>query len=89
MTASTQCPHSELHFSLNNAAFGNTNLHYLEIKAVCKICDKPMVFRGVPVGMSPDGPAASLDGTELRLPFMSEGDELTGKPIGFSVRVHA
>lgn len=86
--ASSQCPHSDLHFKLNNQAFGNTNLHYLEISAACSICGKPMVWRGIPAGISPNGPAASVDGLELRLPFLGEGEELVGNPIGFAVRVH-
>lgn len=84
--ASSQCPHSDLHFHLNNAHFGNTNLHYLEIKARCNICGVDMVFQGVPVGMVPDRPAASADGKELRLPFLAEGEELVGKPVGFLVK---
>lgn len=83
---SAQCPHSDLHFNLNNAAFGNTNLHYLEISAKCTICNIEMVFRG-PTGMSPEFPACSLDGKEIRLPFLGDGETLIGKPIGFSVRV--
>lgn len=85
--ASTRCPHSDLHFHLNNAGFGNTNVHYLEITARCKICDKRMVFRGVPVGMTPDHPAASLDGTEIRLPFLAEGEEYDGKAMGYQLTV--
>ena len=82
---SSQCPHSDLHFNLNNAAFGNTNLHYLEITAKCTICNTDMVFRG-PTGMSADLPACSLDGKEIRLPFLAENEDLTGNPIGYSVR---
>lgn len=84
---SSQCPHSDLHFHLNNASFGNTNIHYLEITAKCKICDADMVFRGLPGGMSPDRPTSSIDGKELILPFLGEGEELTGKPAGYSMTV--
>lgn len=83
--ATSQCPHSDLHFHLNNACFGNTNLHYLEIRASCSICGVDMVFRG-PVGMGPDQPACSLDGKEIRLPFLGESEDLTGSPVGYSVR---
>lgn len=85
MSASTQCPHSDLHIDVNNAGFGNTNLHYLEIKAHCTICGKPAVFRG-PVGMQPDHPAMSLAGDEVRLPFVIEGETYDGKAHGYSVR---
>jgi hypothetical protein len=85
---SSQCPHSDLHFHLNNAGFGNTNIHYLEINATCKICDRKMVFRGVPVGIGPDRPMGSLDGTEIRIPFLAEDEELTGTPVGYTVTSH-
>ncbi len=84
--ASSQCPHSDLHFTLNNSGFGDTNLHYLEITARCKICGADIVWRGVSMGMGPDRPGISPDGKELRLPFLAEGEELTGRPIGFSIR---
>jgi hypothetical protein len=87
MSASAQCPHPDLHFHLNNQGFGDTNLHYLEITARCKVCDTPMVFVGIPVGMMPDRPMSSVDGTEIRLPFLGQGETLVGKPIGFSVSV--
>lgn len=85
MSASTQCPHSDLHLNINNAGFGDTNLHYLEITARCKICGKRAAFRG-PMGMMPDQPAVAPDGSEIRVPFIFEGEQLTGKPMGFSIR---
>lgn len=84
--ASSMCPHTALHFHLNNACFGDSNLHYLEVKVDCSICGAEMVFRGVPPGLSPDHPTASIDGKELRLPFIAVGEELTGKPVGFTVQ---
>jgi hypothetical protein len=83
--ASAQCPHSDLHFHLNNACFGNTNLHYLELTATCKICEMPMVFRGARMGMGADEPRTSVDGTEIRIPFIGAGEELIGEPAGYSV----
>lgn len=85
MSGSTQCPHSDLHFHLNNSGFGDTNLHYLEIKASCKVCDKPMVFRCNAFGVLPDQPTVSIDRTEIVLPFMAEGEELVGAPLGYTV----
>ena len=87
MSATTQCPHSYLHFHLNNACFGGTNLHYLELTARCQICGCDMVFPGWPMGSSPDHPAISPDGKELRIPFLGEGEERTGAPVGFSISV--
>jgi hypothetical protein len=85
--ASSQCPHTALHFHLNNATFGDSNLHYLEVTITCTVCGIDMLFRGVPAGLSPDHPTASIDGKELRLPFIGEGEELKGRPAGFSVSI--
>lgn len=75
----TQCPHSDLDISFKNQAFEESNLHYLEISAKCSICEKPIVFRGLPLGATPAHPTGSWGGEEARLPFLAEGEELTGK----------
>lgn len=84
--ASTSCPHSDLHIEINNAGFGDSNIHYLEIKARCKICDKPLAFRGAPLGLSPMQPTMAFDGSEIRIPFLVEGEEYDGKALGFTGR---
>jgi len=84
--ASLHCPHSDLHFHLNNVGASDTNLHYLEITAKCSICDIDMVFRGGLMGISPNHPTCSVDGKEMRIPFLGEGEELTGSPIGYSIK---
>lgn len=84
MSGSAQCPHTDLHFDLNNVHFADASIHYLEIKARCKICDKPMVFRGLPLGLSPHHPTGELGGYEVRLPFVGEGEEPTGNLMGFT-----
>jgi hypothetical protein len=83
MSASTQCPHSDLHIDIHNQGFVDSNLHYLEIKMRCKTCDKPMVFRGCPLGLTPQHPTMALDGTEIRLPFLGEDEEPAGNLVGF------
>jgi hypothetical protein len=85
MSASSQCPHSDIHYHLNHHRSGDTNLMYLEITAKCSICNGDMAFRGAPMGSSPNHPAMSPDGKEMRLPFLCEGEDLTGKPIGFTI----
>lgn len=60
------------------------NIHYLEVKARCKICDRQMVFRGLPLGLSPQHPTGDLGGYEVRLPFLADGDEPKGNLIGFT-----
>lgn len=83
MSASTQCPHSDLHFEIHHQGFDDSSIHYLEIKASCKTCGKRMIFRGAPFGLTPAHPTMAIDGSEMRLPFLGEGEELTGKVIGF------
>lgn len=87
MSATTQCPHSDLHFHLNNACIGDTNIHYLEITARCNICQADMEFRGMPWGSSPHQPTMSPDGKEARIPFTGAGEEVTGKPIAAIIRM--
>lgn len=89
MTASTQCPHSDLHFDLNHVHLADSNVHYLEVKARCNICEKQMVFRGLPLGLSPAQPTGSLGGDEVRLPFIGQDEEPTGSQIGFVGRMVA
>jgi len=78
-----ECPHSDIHWHIHHQAFHDCNLHYLEIKGRCKLCDKPLIFRGAPLGMTPKHPTMSLGGQEIRLPFLAEGEEPKGKIIGF------
>jgi hypothetical protein len=85
MNASAQCPHIDLQFDLVHNAMEDSNLHYLEVKATCKTCKKPMCFRGAPLGVSPNHPTMSIGGDEMRLPFLGEGESLVGQAIGFSV----
>lgn len=89
MSASTQCPHSDVHFHLNQAVSGDTPLRTLEISGHCKICNAPMHFRSDVVGSLPTRPTASPDGTEARLPFVFGDEHATGKEVGFVVRAQA
>lgn len=83
MGASQQCPHPDLHFHLHHVHLADSNVHYLEIKATCNICSAPMLFRGMPLGMTPAHPTMALDGSEARLPMIGEGEEPIGKLFGF------
>jgi hypothetical protein len=87
MSGSVQCPHSAVQYALNLAAFGDTNIRYLEIKAVCTICDAPMVFMGLPVGISPTLPTASIGGDEVSLPVMFGDEVYDGRATSLSVTV--
>lgn len=84
MSASQQCHHPDLHFDSNHVSMGDSNVHYLEIKARCRVCDVPMVFRGLPLGLSPHQPTMQIDGQEVRLPMLGKGEEPEGTLIGFT-----
>jgi len=86
MAGDEACPHEDLDITVNNQGFSDTNVHYLEIRATCKICQQAMRFRGMPYGVSPHHPTMSIDGVEVRLPFLPDGEQLSGKVIGFGVR---
>lgn len=80
---SAQCPHPDVHIDLNHQMMGDSNIHYLEVKVRCQVCNAPMIFRGMPFGVSPDRPTMAVDGTEVILPFLGEGEKPAGKMIGF------
>lgn len=80
---SSQCPHTDHHYEINMACFGNTNIRYLEIKGRCTICDAPIRFRGLPMGLSPMHPTMALDGSDVALPIMHGDEEYDGKAMGF------
>lgn len=84
MTGSTQCPHNDVHYNLNLAAFGDTNLRYLEITGRCKICNAPLRFRG-PMGVAPDVAKISVDRETLHAPLLFGDEQLTGSPVGYGI----
>jgi hypothetical protein len=84
MSGSVRCPHTQVHYELNLASFGNTNIRYVEIKGACKLCDAPMVFQGR-VGVSPLEPTVSLGGFEASLPVMFGDEEYDGRATGYSL----
>ena len=86
MSASGQCPHPDVHIDLNHARCGDSNTHHLEIKILCKVCRASMAFPCRDMGLSPNHPATSPDGLEIRLPFRGEGEEPTGSQLGFTIK---
>ena len=86
MNGSAQCPHVEMHFNFHMTRFVDSNLRYLEIKGLCKTCNIEITFRGLPMGLNPHHPTATVGRTSVILPFML-GDEIyDGKSKGFSVK---
>ena len=81
MTGTKQCHHPELHIDLNHVCLVDSNTHYLEIKARCKVCGVRMQFQGAPLGLSPSQPTMALDGLEITIPMRGEGEEPAGMQI--------
>lgn len=86
MSGSAQCPHPAVHYHLNLASFGDTNIRYVEIKGSCKICEAPMVFQGR-VGCSPREPMVALGGFEISIPVMFGEEQYDGKAVGYSLSI--
>ncbi len=87
MSASTQCPHSEVYFHIGVCHIEGSALRYAEVTGKCTICGAPARFRGLPLGMGPNMAAMAPDGSEARLP-MTFGDERpNGNELGFSIEV--
>lgn len=86
MSGSSKCPHFNFQANVNVARIEDTGLKYAHLTVRCTDCGKPAQFRGVPWGLSPDQPMAAVGDEEVRLPFLCEGDDYTGKGIGFSIR---
>lgn len=75
MSASVRCPHSDLDIHVNVVVMSDTNVRSVEITARCKICEEPMRFIGVPMGISLARPTVSVDGEELRVPMVPASEE--------------
>jgi hypothetical protein len=86
MSGSAKCPHSDVHYNINLASFGDTNLRYVEISGRCNICDAKMRFRGR-FGLNPNEPRVAIDGSEACLPVLFDDDELTGNPARYDINL--
>jgi hypothetical protein len=57
-----------------------------DIRIACAVCHEPFKFVGaMEVGLLPDQPATSADGTELRVPIIPASGGPTGS-MGFRIR---
>ena len=83
-----KCPHFNFAADVKVARIEDTGLKYAELTVRCSDCGKPAVFRGLPVGLSPDHPTASFGDEEVNLPFLCEGDDYNGQGIGYSIEVN-
>lgn len=85
MNASSKCPHPEFTYEVKIVAFEETTLKYTELQIVCKHCNQPAQFRGMPAGLSPMQPMTCIEAQEVRLPFLVAGDEPPTGGVGFSI----
>lgn len=81
MNASAQCPHLEFDLKINLQVMMDSNVRFIEMKGLCKGCNKPLEFHGMPFGSSPFRPTMAVDGSECAVPFTCEGEEPAGTLI--------
>lgn len=80
-------PHTcveNMHYHLNLAHFGDTNMKYLEVTGNCSICGRKAQFRG-PIGLNPNHATVAFDGSQAVLPYTFEDETYDGKAVGYSV----
>ncbi len=85
MSASTQCPHSDLQFDVHHTGMVDSNVGSVTVKATCNICGARMrLSRGLPMGASSLGPTIEpdTDGLGIMFPVIAEGEE-PNKEWGF------
>lgn len=87
MSASTQCPHSQVHCAVGVAHIEGSALRYAEVTGKCMICGAEARFRGLPLGMAPNAATMAPDGSEARLPMTFGDEEPNGNEIGFRISV--
>ena len=89
MSATSKCPHSDMHFNLTITHMVDSNVKALSLDVTCRTCGAPMRFLGFPMGISLAQPTTSVDGKEARIPIVP-ADEEPDKTIGLIVsRVEA
>lgn len=82
-----RCRHDHFRFQVRVVHLSDSNVKYLEIHGDCVQCGILATFRNLPVGVSPHHPTATIDGREIMVPFLPEGDEPEGALVGFSSRL--
>lgn len=86
MSASSQCPHSDINFDINHVHMTDSNIASVQITAQCKICGVAMrLDRGLPWGANSRHPTHASD-TEggILIPMIANGEEPT-KEYGFTI----
>lgn len=68
-------PHPGFNIEATTAHIAGSNLYYTDLKMSCSACGAAMQFRG-PMGINPDFPTIRVDGSEVTLPAVPEGEQL-------------
>lgn len=63
------CPHMEFRAMVGVNRLEDVGRFTADITIACAVCDLPFHFVGVPWGLSPAQPMASVGGAELRAPI--------------------
>jgi len=66
------CTHPSFIASVSVNRFEDTGLFLAELSICCRDCREPMRFKGIPAGLTWDGPTASIDGLVANLPIEPE-----------------
>lgn len=73
------CEHPDFAARVDVNRLVDTCAFSADVRIECAACHEPFRFVGAfPVGLLPDQPATSVDGTELRVPIIP----VSGGPIG-------
>ena len=86
------CNHEDFRCDANvfrlSTVEGGPITHYCAGTTIkCCQCDERFEFIGLPLGMSAYRPTVSMDGTELRVPFMPQGQRPPEGLPGYSVQM--
>lgn len=89
MTDTPRCTvHPRFTIEAETTHIDGTNLYYTDLRMRCAACGTAMRFRGQ-VGLSPNHPAIRIDGSEVTIPAVPDGEELRADNpsalIGYSV----
>ena len=71
----TECDHPDFEASVTVNRLEDIKQFAADVHITCRACGRAFKFLGLPGGLHPDRPTASVDATEARLPIapMEEG----------------
>lgn len=81
------CEHNDFESHVVISRLEDCGRFAADVTIRCKECNVPFKFLGLPWGVSLEGAAVSVDGTEARLAIAPQGEALPtlSGPMGFGV----